>query len=182
MSLARVWTKSITVAAHTQQEAMVKEGSLQSEELCRLLETVTQGEAPSRARQFAQRMRDTADEELVAPLETLVAAAHREPDLAEELDRADEAAEAEVDEETPISRAATTTAESPRRSGAPTFGEFWRALRNSRCRRGVRRAKRRVRSTTDAENEAGRNVTVSVRFAALTRWKCGIRWTEKIQS
>ena len=23
-----------------------------------------------------------------------------------------------------------------------------------------------------------RNVTVSIRFAVLTRWKCGIRWTE----
>ena len=43
----------------------------------------------------------TADEELVTPLENFVAAAYREPDLAEELDRADDAAEAEVDEETP---------------------------------------------------------------------------------
>ena len=51
--------------------------------------------------QFAQRLRDTADEELVTPPETFVAAAHREPDLAEELDLADEAAETEVDEETP---------------------------------------------------------------------------------
>ena len=62
---------------------------------------VIQGEAPSHAMQFAQRLRDTADEELVTPLENFVAASYREPDLAEELDRADEAAEAEVDEETP---------------------------------------------------------------------------------
>ena len=41
--------------------------------------------------QFAQRLRDTADEELVTPLENFVVAAYREPDLAEELDRADEA-------------------------------------------------------------------------------------------
>ena len=41
--------------------------------------------------QFAQRLRDTADDELVTPPETFVAAAHREPDLAEELDRTDEA-------------------------------------------------------------------------------------------
>ena len=60
-----------------------------------------QGEGFSHAIQFAQRLRDTADEELVTPLENFVAAAYREPDLAEELDRADEAAEAEVDEETP---------------------------------------------------------------------------------
>ena len=51
--------------------------------------------------QFAQKLRDTADEELVTPLGNFVAAAYREPDLAEELDRADEAAETEVDEETP---------------------------------------------------------------------------------
>ena len=38
---------------------------------------------------------------LVVPLETSVAAAHRKPDFAEELDRADEAAENEVDEEHP---------------------------------------------------------------------------------
>ena len=36
------------------------------------------------AMQFAQRLRDTADEELVTPLENFVAAAYREPDLAEE--------------------------------------------------------------------------------------------------
>ena len=46
--------------------------------------------------QFAQRLRDTADEELVTPLGNFVAAACREPDLAEELDRADEAAEEEI--------------------------------------------------------------------------------------
>ena len=51
--------------------------------------------------QFARRLRDTANEELVTPLGNFVAAAHREPDLAVELDRADEAAEGEVDEETP---------------------------------------------------------------------------------
>ena len=60
-----------------------------------------QGEALSHAVQFTQRLRDTADEELVTSLEAFIAAAHREPDLAEELDRADEAVEAEVDEETP---------------------------------------------------------------------------------
>ena len=60
-----------------------------------------QGEALGHAIHFAQRLRDIADEELVTPLENFVAAAYREPDLAEELDRADEDAEAEVDEETP---------------------------------------------------------------------------------
>ena len=86
MSRARVWTNSFTVAAHTQQEAIVKKGPSQSEQLC---------------------------EKLVAPLKTFVASAHREPDLAEEHDRADEAAEAEVGGN-PISRAATTAAESTR--------------------------------------------------------------------
>ena len=59
------------------------------EELFHLLKTVMQGEAPSHAMQFTQRLRDTADEQLVTPLGNFVAAAHREPDLAEELDRAD---------------------------------------------------------------------------------------------
>ena len=86
---------------HIQQEANAWEGPLHSEELFHLLKTAIQGEAPSHAMQFAQRLRDTADEELVTPLENFVAAACREPDLAEELDRADEAAETEVDEETP---------------------------------------------------------------------------------
>ena len=88
------------MAEHIQQEAIAREGPLHSEELFHLLKTVIQNEALSHAMQFAQRVRDMADEELVTPLETFVAAAHREPDLAEELDRADESAEAEVDEET----------------------------------------------------------------------------------
>ena len=76
-----------------QQEAIAREAPLHSEELFHLLKTVIQGEAPSHAMQFAHRLRDTADEELVTPLENFVAAACREPDLTEELDRADEAAE-----------------------------------------------------------------------------------------
>ena len=78
-----------------------REGPMHSEELFHLLRTVIQGDAPSHAMQFAQRLRDTADEELVTPLENFVAAAYREPDSAEELDRADDAAETEVDEEIP---------------------------------------------------------------------------------
>ena len=101
MSRARVWTNSFTMAEHIQQEATAREGPLYSEELFHLLRTVIQGEALSHAMQFAQRLRDTADEELVSPLGNFVAAAYREPDLAEELDRADEAAEAEADEEIP---------------------------------------------------------------------------------
>ena len=77
VSRAGVWTNSFTVAARTQQEAIAKAGRLRSEGLFHSLETVVQGEACSRARQFGQRLRDTADEELVAPLETFVAAAHR---------------------------------------------------------------------------------------------------------
>ena len=83
------------------------------------------GEASSRARQFAQRLRDMADEELVAPLKTFAATAHREPDLAEELDRADEAAEAEVDEETPSPAQQRQLLESPRQSRTSSN---WRVL------------------------------------------------------
>ena len=76
------------MAEHIQQEATAREGPLYSEELSHLLRTVIHGEGISHAMQFAQRLRDTADEELVTPLENFAAAAYREPDLAEELDRA----------------------------------------------------------------------------------------------
>ena len=69
MDGARVWTNSLTLAEHIQQEAIAREGPLYSEELFHLLRTVIQGEALSHAMQFAQRLRDTADEELVTPLE-----------------------------------------------------------------------------------------------------------------
>ena len=85
MNRARVWTNSFTMALHIQQEAIAREGPLYSEELVHLLRTVIQGEALSHAMQFAQRLRDTADEELVTPMGNFVAAAYRELDLAEEL-------------------------------------------------------------------------------------------------
>ena len=101
MNRARVWTNSFTIVEHIQQEAIARERPLYSEELFLLLRTVIQGEALSHAMHFAQRLRDTADEELVTPLENFVATAYCEPGLAEELDRADEAVEAEADEEIP---------------------------------------------------------------------------------
>ena len=137
MSRVRVWTNSFTMAEHIQQEAVAREGPLHSEEFFHLLKTVIQDEAPSHAMQFAQRLRDKADEELVTPLEIFVAAEHREPDLAEELDRADEAAEAEVDEETPSPAQQRQLLRAHVNLGHPTIGEFCRALRNGRCRRGV---------------------------------------------
>ena len=77
MSRAGVWTNSFTVAARTQQEAIAKAGPLRSEGLFHLLVTVIRGDASSRARQFAQGLRDTAGEELLALLETFVATAQR---------------------------------------------------------------------------------------------------------
>ena len=71
------------------------------------------------------------------PLETFVAAAHREPDLAEERYRADEDAEAQVDEETPSLAQQRQLLIAHVNLGHPTIGEFCRALRNGRCRRGV---------------------------------------------
>ena len=50
---ASVWTNSFTVAVQIQQEAIAKTGSLRSEGLFRLLETVVQGDASSRERQYA---------------------------------------------------------------------------------------------------------------------------------
>ena len=124
------------MAEHIQQEAIAREGPLYSEELFHLLRTVIQGEGLSHAMQFAQRSRDTADEELVTPLEYFVAAAYREPDLAEELDRADEAAEAEVDEETPSPSQQRQQLRAHVNLEHPAIGEFCRALGNGRCRRG----------------------------------------------
>ena len=86
---------------------------------------------------FAQRLRDTADEELVTLLENFVAAAYREPDLADQLDRADEDAEAEVDEETPSPAQQRQLLRAHINLEHPAIGEFCRALRNGRCRRGV---------------------------------------------
>ena len=134
MNRARVWTNSFTMAEHIQQE---REGPLYSEERFHLLRTVIQGECLSHAMQFAQRLRDTADEEFVTPLENFVTAANREADLAEELDRADEAAEAEVDEEIPSPSQQRQLLRAHVNLGHPAIGEFWRALRNGRCRRGV---------------------------------------------
>ena len=128
---------NFTMAEHIRNEAVAKEGPLHSEELFILLKTVIQDEASSHDMQFAQRLRDKAIEELVAPLETFVAAAHREPDLAEELDRADEATEAEVDEETPSPDQQRQLLRAHVNLGHPTIGEFCRALRNGRCRRRV---------------------------------------------
>ena len=136
-SRARVWTNSFTMTEQIQQEAIDRKGPLHSEELFHMMKTVIQGEALSHAMQFAQRLRDTADEELVTPLETFVAAAHREHDLAEELDRRDEAAEAEVDEETPSPAQQRQLLRAHVNLGHPAIGEFNRALRNGRCRRGV---------------------------------------------
>ena len=134
---ARVWTISFTMAEHIQQEVIAREGPLHREELFHLLKTVLQGEALSHAMQFAQRLRDTADEELVTPLVNFVAAAYREPDLAEELDRADEAAEAEVDEETPLPAQQRQLLRAHVNLEHPTIGEFCRALQNGRSRWGV---------------------------------------------
>ena len=54
MSGARVWTNSITMAAHTQPQAIANEGPFRSEELFHVLEVAMQGEASSRAKQLAQ--------------------------------------------------------------------------------------------------------------------------------
>ena len=96
-------------------------------------------------------MRDTAHEELVALLKTFVAAAHREPELAEELDRADEAAEAEVDEETPSPGRHRQLLRAHVNLGHPTIREFCRALRNGRCRRGVVRWTKRYFKCPECE-------------------------------
>ena len=67
----------------------------------------------------------------MTPLENFVAAAYWEPDLAEELDRADEAAEAEVDEETP------SPAQQRQLQRAHVNLGHTRIGRNGRCRLGV---------------------------------------------
>ena len=188
LSRARVWTHSFTMAEHIQQEAIAREGPLHNEEFFHLLKTVIQGETPSHAMQFAQRLRDTADEELVTPLENFVAAAHRELGLAEELDRADEAAETEVEKETPspalqrqMLRAPSThqlenlvvpcemvVADGELSDGRNVILNV-QSAKHDRCRELGRQ-------------QLYRNVTASIKFVASTRWKFGIRWIEKTQS
>ena len=138
---------------------------------------------------IAQRLRDSADEELVALLGTFETATHREPDLAEELDRTDEAAEAEVDEGTPSLAQQRQLLRAHVNLGHPTIREFCRALRNGRCRGGVVRWTKRHFQCPECDQcrELGRrklcrSVPVATRFATLTRWKYGIRWTEKTLS
>ena len=143
MNRAGVWTNSFTMAEFFQQEAIAREGPEYSEELFHSLKTVIQGEALSHAMQFAQRLRDTADEELVTPLENFVAAAYREPDLAEELDRADEVAAAEADEETPSPAQQRQLLRVHVNLGHPTLGEFCRRVVDANHRRGERCLQRR---------------------------------------
>ena len=143
-----------------QQEPIAREVPLHSEELFHLLKTLIQGEAPGRAMQFAQRLHDKAVEELVTPSENFVAAAFREPDLAEEVDRADEVSETEVDEETSSLAQQRQLLRAPINLGTHQLENFCRALPNGRRRRRVVRwvkrffKKSRLRSTTDAENSA----------------------------
>ena len=145
-----------------------------------LLRTVIQGEGLGHAMQFAQRLHDTADEGLVTALGNFVADAYREPDLAEELDRAHEAAATEVDEETPSPTQQRQLLRAHVNQGQPSIGEFCRALRNGRCRRGVVRWVKtlfqmsRVRPEL-CRQQPCRKVTVSLKFVASTRWKFGIR-------
>ena len=148
------------MAEHIRQESIAREGPLHSEELFHLLRTVIQGEALGHAMQFAQRLRDTADEELVTPLGNFVAAAYREPDLGEELDRADEAAEAGADEEIPSPSQQRQLLRAHVNMGHPAIGECCRALRNGRCHGVCQMGKTpfqmsKGRGTTDAENSAG---------------------------
>ena len=100
----------------------------------------------------------------MTPLETSVAAAHREPDLAEELDRA------EVDEETPSPSQQRQLLRAHVTLGHPAIGEFCRALRNGRCRPGVVRWVKRYfkcpecEARTDAVNSAGSNFAEMLSF------------------
>ena len=97
----------------------------------------------------------------MAPLETFVAAAHREPDLAEELDRADEAAETEVDEETTTPAQQRQLLRTLVNLGHPTIGEVpscvaKRSMPSRSCQVGTTLFQvSRVRSTNDAKNSAG---------------------------
>ena len=148
---------------------------MHSEELFHLLKTVIQGEAPSHDMQFAQRLRDTADEELVTPLDNFVATVYREPDLAGELDRADEAAETEVDEETPSPAQQRLLLRAHVNLRLPPIGEFCRALRNGPLPTGCRQMGETpfqmsgVRSMTDAENSTGSSFAEMLSFQSSLR-------------
>ena len=112
----------------------------------------------------------------MTPLETFVAVAHREPDLAEELDRADVAAEAEVHEER------SSPAQQRQLLGAhvnlvhPAIGEFCRALRNGRCRRRVVRWAKRYFTCPECEARPMPRTRPAAPFPKCYRFNqvCGI--------
>ena len=141
MSRVQVCTNSVTMAEHIRNEVVAKEALAENCDTRRRFQP-----------RYAHRLRDKANEELVTPLETFVAAAHREPDLAGEHDRADEAAEAEVDEETPSPAQQRQLLRAHVNLGHPTTGEFCRALRNGRCRRGVVRWVKRYFKCPECES------------------------------
>ena len=209
MNRARVWTNSFTMAEHIQREAIAREGPLYNEELFHLLRTVIQGEALSHDMQFAHRLRDRGDEELgktlgnfdrtwlknlmarlrdtaelVTTLGNFVAAAYREPDLAEELDRADEAVEAEVDEETPSPSEQRQLLGAHVNLGHPAIGEFCGAdgvLSDGQNDISNVQSAKHDRCRELGRQQLCRNVTVLIKFVASTLWKFGIRWIEKTQ-
>ena len=88
----------------------------------------------------------------MTPLEIFVDAAPREPDLVEELDRADEAAESEVDEETPSPAQQRQLLRAHVNLGHPTIGDFCGALRNAGCRREVVRWVKRCFNCPECES------------------------------
>ena len=112
--------------------------------------------------QFAQRLRDTADEELVTPLETFVAA------------------EAEVDEKTPSPAQQRQLLRAHVNLGHPSIGEFCRALRNGRCRRGVVRWVKRYFKCPECEARPMPRTRPAAALPKSYRFNqvCGIDTTE----
>ena len=72
--------------------------------------------------------------------------------MAEEHGRADEAAEAEIDEETPSPDQQRQLLRAHVNLGDPTIGEFCRALRSGRCKRGVVRWAKRYLKCPECES------------------------------
>ena len=152
MSRARVWTNSFTVAEHLQQEAIAKEGPSHSEELLHLLKTVIEGGAPSHDMQFAQRSRDTADEELVTPLKKN----SWPPQIGNRAWLKNLIAQTRLQKlkwmrKTPSPAQQRQLLRAHVNLGHPPIGEFCRALRNGRCRRGVVRWVKRYFKCTECE-------------------------------
>ena len=113
----------------------------------------------------------------MASIETFGAAVHREPDFTEEIDRADEAAEADVDEETPSPAQQRHLLRAHVNLGAPNNWRIlsriaeWSMPPRSRQMDKTPFQMSRVRGATDAESSDGGSLSETLPFQSGLRYR-----------